>query len=151
MNGLRTMTAGALVGLVAACAPLGVTAEHGSAAALRVDGGVLQVIVVEAPALPDVPHPVELPVVAPMLEARSSGLVADPAPVLPPTTEEPTEVELPEQTAPTEPTDAPEVHYDDCDAARADGAAPLVADDPGYRPELDPDADGIACAPQDPG
>ena len=36
-------------------------------------------------------------------------------------------------------------YYDDCDAARAAGAAPLAHNSPGYRPELDHDSDGIAC------
>jgi Protein of unknown function (DUF1524)/Excalibur calcium-binding domain len=37
------------------------------------------------------------------------------------------------------------VHYDNCDAARAAGAAPLHAGDPGYGPHLDRDGDGSAC------
>lgn len=36
-------------------------------------------------------------------------------------------------------------HYGSCDAARAAGAAPLYAGDPGYRRGLDRDGDGIAC------
>lgn len=35
--------------------------------------------------------------------------------------------------------------YQDCDAARAAGAAPVRQGDPGYRTELDPDGDGVAC------
>lgn len=46
-------------------------------------------------------------------------------------------------------TPAPEagraVHYANCTAARAAGAAPLHRDDPGYRPALDRDGNGIAC------
>jgi hypothetical protein len=38
-------------------------------------------------------------------------------------------------------------YYRNCDAARADGAAPLNAGDPGYRSELDRDSDGVACEP----
>lgn len=36
-------------------------------------------------------------------------------------------------------------HYEDCDAARAAGAAPIHAGDPGYSLELDPDGDGVGC------
>ena len=36
-------------------------------------------------------------------------------------------------------------HYANCDEAEAAGAAPLHRDDPGYRPELDRNRDGIAC------
>ncbi|MCA1188100.1 MULTISPECIES: excalibur calcium-binding domain-containing protein [unclassified Saccharopolyspora] len=43
--------------------------------------------------------------------------------------------------------DAPEpsVYYQNCDAARAAGAAPVYRGDPGYRPKLDRDGDGIGC------
>jgi Excalibur calcium-binding domain len=40
------------------------------------------------------------------------------------------------------------VYYQNCDAARAAGVAPLYRDDPGYREELDRDADGVACEPK---
>ena len=36
-------------------------------------------------------------------------------------------------------------YYDNCDAARAAGAAPLSRGEPGYRPALDRDSDGVAC------
>lgn len=39
------------------------------------------------------------------------------------------------------------VHYSNCDAARADGVAPLYRGSPGYRDRLDGDGDGIACEP----
>ena len=38
-------------------------------------------------------------------------------------------------------------YYSGCDDARAAGAAPLYRDEPGYRPEMDGDSDGIACEP----
>ena len=38
-------------------------------------------------------------------------------------------------------------YYRNCDAARAAGAAPIYRGEPGYRPELDRDSDGIACEP----
>lgn len=37
--------------------------------------------------------------------------------------------------------------YSDCDAARAAGAAPLRAGEPGFGPHLDADRDGVACEP----
>jgi hypothetical protein len=38
-------------------------------------------------------------------------------------------------------------YYPQCAAARAAGVAPLRIGEPGYRPELDADSDGIACEP----
>ena len=38
------------------------------------------------------------------------------------------------------------VYYEDCDEVRAAGADPIRVGDPGYRPELDPDGDGVGCA-----
>lgn len=44
------------------------------------------------------------------------------------------------------PTPAPaSAYYENCDAARAAGAAPLYRGDPGYRSGLDRDDDGVAC------
>lgn len=40
-----------------------------------------------------------------------------------------------------------EAFYANCDAARSAGAAPLHAGEPGYRPKLDRDGDGVACEP----
>jgi hypothetical protein len=39
------------------------------------------------------------------------------------------------------------VYYPNCDAARAAGAAPIRVGQPGYRPGLDRDGDGVACEP----
>jgi hypothetical protein len=39
------------------------------------------------------------------------------------------------------------VYYRNCDAARAAGTAPIHEGQPGYRPELDADSDGIAREP----
>lgn len=36
-------------------------------------------------------------------------------------------------------------HYQNCTAARAAGAAPVYAGDPGYGPHLDRDGDGVGC------
>jgi len=41
----------------------------------------------------------------------------------------------------------PDVYYPNCAAARAAGTAPIYAGQPGYRPGLDADRDGIACEP----
>ena len=38
-----------------------------------------------------------------------------------------------------------EVFYPNCAAARAAGAAPLRRGEPGYRPAMDRDGDGVAC------
>ena len=37
--------------------------------------------------------------------------------------------------------------FPNCAAARAAGAAPIMAGQPGYGPHLDRDGDGIACEP----
>jgi len=37
------------------------------------------------------------------------------------------------------------VFFRNCEAARAAGAAPLYFGEPGYRPALDRDRDGVAC------
>ena len=47
--------------------------------------------------------------------------------------------------APVAPAPAPAAYYKNCDAVRAAGAAPLYANQPGYRGALDRDSDGIAC------
>lgn len=39
------------------------------------------------------------------------------------------------------------VYYRNCNAAWAAGAAPLSRGQPGYRPEMDGDGDGVACEP----
>jgi len=41
----------------------------------------------------------------------------------------------------------PGAFYPGCNAARAAGVAPLYRGEPGYRPEMDGDSDGIACEP----
>ena len=40
---------------------------------------------------------------------------------------------------------AADVYYQNCDAVRAAGAAPIYVGDPGYRPGLDRDGDGVGC------
>lgn len=43
------------------------------------------------------------------------------------------------------PSDGPSVYYPNCKAARATGAAPIYAGQPGYRLGLDRNGDGVAC------
>ncbi len=51
----------------------------------------------------------------------------------------------PSAGSPRPQTPTPGVYYRNCAEARAAGAAPLYRGQPGYRPELDRDRDGIAC------
>ncbi len=44
-------------------------------------------------------------------------------------------------------TPMPGAYYSGCNDARAAGVAPLSIGEPGYRPEMDGDGDGIACEP----
>ncbi|ATY15908.1 hypothetical protein CU254_40135 [Amycolatopsis sp. AA4] len=84
------------------------------------------------------------------------GVITAPTPVPPPAP--PKEAPAPppaprtsEQPAPPPVEDAPEpeqpssAYYKNCAAAKAAGVAPLHRGDPGYRPALDRDGDGIAC------
>ena len=41
----------------------------------------------------------------------------------------------------------PQVYFSGCNEVRAAGLAPLFRGQPGYRPEMDGDDDGIACEP----
>ncbi|WP_425862690.1 excalibur calcium-binding domain-containing protein [Arthrobacter sp. TWP1-1] len=43
---------------------------------------------------------------------------------------------------------AADVYYQNCTEARAAGAAPLYIGQPGYRPGMDGDSDGVACEPK---
>lgn len=73
-----------------------------------------------------------------------------PAPA-PATTPVPEPAPRQEFTPPAPPAPAPEpvpdanVYYQNCTAVRAAGRAPLYSGQPGYRPALDRDHDGIAC------
>ncbi|MCT9092865.1 excalibur calcium-binding domain-containing protein [Streptomyces sp. ASQP_92] len=55
--------------------------------------------------------------------------------------------EPPDTPAPATSSAPTNVNYKDCDAARAAGAAPLYAGQPGYRSALDRDGDGVAYEP----
>ncbi|UUL76211.1 excalibur calcium-binding domain-containing protein [Pseudarthrobacter sp. Fe7] len=72
---------------------------------------------------------------APVAAAPAPAAVAPaPAPAAP----------APVAPAPAAPAPAA-AYYANCTAARAAGAAPLYAGQPGYRPALDRDSDGVAC------
>ena len=56
------------------------------------------------------------------------------------------DVDRPATRLPAAPAPAPSsAYYKNCDAARAAGAAPISAGEPGYRGELDRNKDGVAC------
>ncbi|SDG79651.1 Excalibur calcium-binding domain-containing protein [Lentzea fradiae] len=65
-------------------------------------------------------------------------VAAPPQPVVP----QPQPQPVVPQPAPAPPVSA---YYANCDAARAAGAAPIYAGQPGYRAALDRDKDGVAC------
>lgn len=81
---------------------------------------------------------------APSYEATPTPTYTEPTPVY--TDPEPAYVEpLPVYTEP-EPAPAPvERYYANCSEARAAGAAPVYAGEPGYGPHLDRDGDGVGC------
>jgi hypothetical protein len=73
---------------------------------------------------------------------ETATVTAPPSPVPEATV---TETVEPEPTrSPVEPEPA-DVYYENCDAARAAGAAPVYAGDPGYGRHLDRDGDGVGC------
>ncbi len=72
-------------------------------------------------------------------DQRIAPFAPPPVPVAPAT-----RVTEPATTAAPGPPDA-DVSYPNCAAARAAGAAPIHVGEPGYRPELDRDGDGVAC------
>lgn len=104
-----------------------------------------------APAPPAAPTPTPRPVLvtptpAPPAPAPVVPPPAAPAPVVAPPASTPPAPQppAPPMTAPP-PTAPPGVYYANCYEARAAGAAPLYAGQPGYRVELDRDRDGVAC------
>ncbi|MEA5367581.1 excalibur calcium-binding domain-containing protein [Amycolatopsis sp., V23-08] len=79
----------------------------------------------------DVPAPTPTPTPQPPAPETKA---APPKPAPEPTTEE---APAPEQDS--------AAYYKNCSAAKAAGAAPLHRGEPGYRPALDRDGDGVAC------
>ncbi|WP_321575446.1 GmrSD restriction endonuclease domain-containing protein [Oerskovia douganii] len=90
------------------------------------------------PVVPVVPVPVPAPGPDPVV------VLPDPAPVV-----VPDPVPVPPAPAPApapEPEPAPvDVYYQNCDAVRAAGAAPIVDGDPGFQRKFDRDGDGVGC------
>jgi excalibur calcium-binding domain-containing protein len=82
---------------------------------------------------PPAPVPVETPLPAPPVTTTTRA----PQPIVPPVAKPKTTTEAPPAPAP--------VYYANCTAAKAAGAAPIHRGEPGYRPALDRDNDGIAC------
>ncbi|MFC4071948.1 excalibur calcium-binding domain-containing protein [Actinoplanes subglobosus] len=81
----------------------------------------------------------------PEANATSTEEPSTAATTLPPTkkpTKKATTKPAPEITEEDEEEDS---YYANCSAARAAGAAPLYAGEPGYRRALDRDGDGVAC------
>ncbi len=106
-----------------------------------------------APAPEPAPEPDPAPEPAPEPEPEPAP---EPAPAPAPEPEpEPAPAPAPEPQPEPAPTPAPapapvtggggDVYYPNCKAARAAGAAPILAGEPGYRAALDRDRDGIAC------
>ena len=96
-----------------------------------------------------------------MWRRRRLRLLRPPAQQAPvqPVQQAPVATEAPVQQAPAPAAEAPaqpvqqapaqsSVYYESCADARAAGAAPLHRGEPGYRPGLDKDGDGVACEPK---
>ena len=86
-----------------------------------------------------------------LLQGPCAGWMVAPfqlaAPTPPPTTV-PTATTAPPPPPPPAPPPPPpsaSVYYANCTAARAAGAAPIYAGEPGYSHKLDRDGDGVAC------
>jgi hypothetical protein len=114
-------------------------------------GGVVANVPVRttaAPALAPAPAPVAKPTPAPAPKTSAQPVpkpapAPAPAPVVAPVpTVEPEPETAPEPEPETESTD---VYYANCDAVRADGAAPIHAGDPGWQSKFDRDKDGVGC------
>ncbi|MFG2593801.1 excalibur calcium-binding domain-containing protein [Streptomyces sp. NPDC048438] len=74
--------------------------------------------------------------------------VSEPTPSPTPTpTPKPTPTVAPTPKAKATKPAEPSVYYENCDAARAAGAAPVRRGDPGYAAHLDRDDDGVGCEP----
>lgn len=83
-------------------------------------------------------------IVAAIVGSFADFAIAQPKQVQPPQSSQPVEVR--QKSRPAKALGRA-VYYPNCDAARAAGAAPIYAGQPGYRAGLDRDGDGIACEP----
>ena len=79
------------------------------------------------------------------IETTATATETIPAETMP-STDAPTTVS-PSESTPTakETMQQSEVYYKSCAEAKAAGVAPMRKGEPGYRPELDRDKDGVAC------
>ncbi|MEV7777722.1 excalibur calcium-binding domain-containing protein [Kitasatospora sp. NPDC088351] len=94
------------------------------------------------------PEPLPIPTQENPAPAQENPAPAQPHPTAPAVAEAPRPAVTPApETAPkSEPTAAPPAaYYKNCTEAKAAGAAPIYRGQPGYRPALDRDGDGIAC------
>jgi hypothetical protein len=152
-RGLRNWPTSARVtiGVLAFTTLLGFGAA--AAAAPHEDVRAGSAVTTEAPvttARPTTTSPAPAPSTAPPATTPTTApptTVAPPAPPTtaapPPTTAAPTPQPL--VAAPERAIAAPSVYYENCDAARAAGAAPVFRGDPGYGGHLDRDGDGVGC------
>ncbi|WP_241522026.1 GmrSD restriction endonuclease domain-containing protein [Arthrobacter pityocampae] len=121
-------------------------AEHDAMATVLADcDGILAPTNQVAPSVAAPAAPVETPTPAPV-----EPVVPEPAPVVPePVAPAPAPVApapvAPAPVAPAPVAPAPGVYYENCDAVRAAGAAPIAAGSPGFQPKFDRDKDGIGC------
>ncbi|RZS89889.1 excalibur calcium-binding domain-containing protein [Motilibacter rhizosphaerae] len=99
-------------------------------------------VVNPTPTLPPQPVP---PVYVPPQPAQTTEAPAPVVVVVPPPADPAPVTTAPAVAATTPPPPAADVYYANCDAVRAAGAAPLYRGQPGYRPGLDRDGDGVAC------
>ncbi len=86
-----------------------------------------------APAImePTAPEPATTPAVRPTDKTTPSATTPEPTPAAP-------------EPVVSDPVPA-DVYYKNCTAAREASAAPLLVGEPGYRPAMDGDNDGVAC------
>ena len=99
--------------------------------------------------VPTTEAPVQVPAAeAPSAEAPAAPVSAAPAQQAEPVQQAPVATEAPVQQAPAQAPAQSSVYYKNCAAAIAAGAAPLHRGEPGYRPGLDSDGDGVACEPK---
>lgn len=127
------------------------------------------VVITETAAPATSAAPVATPTPSPTAEPEPTAAPTEAAPPPPPATTEsapqeqaaeqeqsdpqdgsnPQQFYAPAQEPAPEPEPAQEqpvsAYYANCDEAKAAGAAPLYAGEPGYRPGLDRDGDGVAC------
>jgi hypothetical protein len=126
----RALLAAVLLVAVTACGSPGSDSETGPTTATATPTSDTGTTVVPTTTTTTPPPP------PPPATVATAAVPVQPAPVQPPPVEPP-----PVQPPPA----APSAYYENCDAARAAGAAPIHRGEPGYRPGLDRDGDGTAC------